>query len=1058
MSKNTKKARKRYNERFKKALDELNDKQRKAVKNIEGPVLVVAGPGTGKTHILGARIGQILMKTDTHPHNILCLTYTDAGVYAMRERLLSLIGPESHKVHIYTFHSFCNAVIQDNMEAFGKRDLEPISELERVELIRELIDSLDDTHLLKSLKRDSYLYERHLKDLFDRIKSEHWSTEIIQDKIDDYLELLPDKEEFQYKRRYKQFEKGDPKVHLIKKEMDKMQRLRIALDLFQQYNTLLEEKKRYDFGDMLQWLIRAFEQDVDLLRTYQEQYLYILVDEFQDTNGTQNRILELLTEYWDNPNIFAVGDDDQSIFEFQGARVKNIRDFYQKYKKDIELVVLEKNYRSSQKILTTAKKLIDNNEIRIINQLEKKVEKKLIAESKKVAKLKNPPKVLEYYNTFHEDVGIVQQIEKLKNKGVALDEIAVIYAKHRQARNIIQLLERKKIPYQTKRRINILDLPVIQNSLLLLKYIHREYNRPHSGEQALFEILHFDFINIAPNDIAKLTIFLARDTSEKLQEGQRDLILRWRDVIGNHARLKAMKMKSLAAFKRLDNLITTLLEGYSNLTLLKIFEQLMNRSGLLHFITHHEEKVWLMQVITTFFNFVERETVKNPRINIPKLLDLIRQMEDNNIPMNLQQALYAEEGVNLITAHSSKGLEFEYVFMIDAVKDHWEANKRGRQKQFSYPDTVTLSGTEDAMEASRRLFYVGMTRAKAHLQISYGAKKIDNKPQHRTQFLDEILDETKLDIDTKSLPNEAIADAQILLLTENQKPTIEPLNKAILDALLEGFTMSATSLCRFLDCPLSFYYENVLKVPFAPSEAAAYGSAVHYALKRLFERMQNQEEAKFPVYETFIFDFDREMERQKFYLSESQYRRRVALGHQDLKNYYQARINDFHKKVEVELDVRNVEVKGVPLKGSIDKMEYIKKDKLSVVDYKTGKYRPKKVSPPNEKNPLGGDYWRQVVFYKILLENYRNNSWQVESGAIDYIEPNDKGQFIKKNIPVTAADVKIVTEQITSTYTKIQNYDFFEGCGKETCHWCNFTKKHLVNDRYHSAIGEELDE
>ena len=144
--------RKQYNSAFQETLAQLNLQQRTAVEQIEGPVLVIAGPGTGKTHILSARIGQILQETDTFAHNILCLTFTDAGVLAMRERLTQFIGPEAHRVHIYTFHSFCNSIIQENMEAFGKRDLEPISELERIELIRALIDRLDDTHILKSLK------------------------------------------------------------------------------------------------------------------------------------------------------------------------------------------------------------------------------------------------------------------------------------------------------------------------------------------------------------------------------------------------------------------------------------------------------------------------------------------------------------------------------------------------------------------------------------------------------------------------------------------------------------------------------------------------------------------------------------------------------------------------------------------------------------------------------------------------------------------------------------------------------------------------------------------
>ena len=231
-----------YNDTFKEELKKLNEQQRKAVEAIDGPVMVVAGPGTGKTHILSARIGRILQKTDIFPHNILCLTYTDAGAFAMRERLLSFIGPDAHKVHIYTFHSFCNNVVQDHLDLFGLKDLEPISDLERMDIIRDLIDDLADNHLLKYLKNDPYLYENRLKNLFNNIKSENWDTKDIYKKIDAYLEEIPNRPEFQYKRKYKQFKKGDLKQSLVIEANEKMEKLRLAVELFSKYQSFLLNK------------------------------------------------------------------------------------------------------------------------------------------------------------------------------------------------------------------------------------------------------------------------------------------------------------------------------------------------------------------------------------------------------------------------------------------------------------------------------------------------------------------------------------------------------------------------------------------------------------------------------------------------------------------------------------------------------------------------------------------------------------------------------------------------------------------------------------------------
>lgn len=1045
-------SRRKYNQKFKAALKELNPAQREAVQTIEGPVLVVAGPGTGKTHILGARIGQILLQTDTEPHNILCLTYTDAGVHAMRNRLLEFIGPEAHKVHIFTFHSFCNTIIQDNAEVFGKRDLEPISELEKVELVREIIDTLPDDHELRRLKGEPYYWEINLRRLFELMKAENWTEKHILNKIDQYLAELPNREEYQYKRNTKAAKKGDPKTKDIEVQVRKMERLRSAAKLFPVYQSLMLARKRYDYDDMIQWTIAAFKEHKDLLRTYQEQYLYILVDEFQDTNGVQNQILQQLADYWENPNIFVVGDDDQSIFEFQGARVQNIIDFYKKYE-TLQLVVLLNNYRSSQHILDSAGQLIQTNELRLVKKLDD-LKKELKASKKAVAKSTVKPKLVAYYNPLHEQADIVLQIEKLKNKGVPLSEIAVIYARHKQASELIKLLERKNIPYQAKRRINVFDLPIIRNTINLLAYLQKEMEKPFSGEKQLYEILYYNFVGLKPSDIARLSYEI---TKASKKENQR---LFWREIISDEEQLIQFGVKHPKGFLRFSTFIENSLADYHNLTLPKLFERLLNRSGLLIFITSHEEKLWLMQVITTFFEFLKNETEKRPALNIRDLLDVIDRMKKNKIALYVLKTLYAEEGVKLVTAHSSKGLEFHHVFMLGCLKEYWQPSKRNSNFQFSLPDTLTLSvnATEDALEAARRLFYVSMTRAKEHLQISYSQYGINGDLLTRTQFIDEIETSDTVAIKKRHLKDDQLTDIKHIMLKEAIPPTLtSPLTTAELNSLLEGFTLSATALCKFLDCPLSFYFENILRVPSVSSVAAAFGTAIHHALKRVFDFLKEKENDDFPATDFVLREFDFELQRQRAYLSERQYRDRKMLGHQLLADFYNTRKSQWHKDAEVEREFRNIEVFGVPLTGVIDKIEFIKNDVLNVVDYKTGRYRSEKVQPPNEKNPLGGDYWRQVVFYKILLENYRNYQWKVVSGTIEYLEPY-KNKIKIEAISTSDKDVKVVKEQITNTYKRIQKHDFFTGCGKEKCHWCNFAHDHILADHYTSTISEQLDE
>ena len=308
---------------FEKIYADLNIEQRRAVDTIEGPVMVIAGPGTGKTQILSARIGKILLETDAQPENILCLTYTDAGAVAMRKRLLDFIGPDAYKVNIYTFHAFCNDIIQENLSLFLKTSLDPISDLEKIDLFKQLIDSFDKDNPLKRYRGDVYFEINNLQQLFSTMKKEGWTPVFIELKIDDYIADLPTRDDYIYQKAYKQFKAGDVKANKLADEIEKMEKLRAAVNQFDVFQSLMSQRKRYDFDDMINWVIRAFEENPNLLSRYQEQFLYILVDEYQDTSGTQNKIVQLLINFWEQPNVFVVGDDDQSIYRFQGANVEN---------------------------------------------------------------------------------------------------------------------------------------------------------------------------------------------------------------------------------------------------------------------------------------------------------------------------------------------------------------------------------------------------------------------------------------------------------------------------------------------------------------------------------------------------------------------------------------------------------------------------------------------------------------------------------------------------------------------------------------------------------------
>src|SRR5688572_23784959 len=229
----------RLEKKFAEEYNRLNERQREAVDNIEGPVMVIAGPGTGKTQILASRIGKILLETDTPPESILCLTYTDAGVMAMRRRLLNFIGPDAYKVHIYTFHAVCHDVIQENLSLFEKTALDPLSDLERIELFKQLIDAFPKNHPLKRYRGDVYFEINNLQSLFSTMKREGWTPVFINQKIAEYIATLPTREEFIYKRKYKDFLPGDLKKDKIEEQKEKMEKLRAAVNEFDGFQQLM---------------------------------------------------------------------------------------------------------------------------------------------------------------------------------------------------------------------------------------------------------------------------------------------------------------------------------------------------------------------------------------------------------------------------------------------------------------------------------------------------------------------------------------------------------------------------------------------------------------------------------------------------------------------------------------------------------------------------------------------------------------------------------------------------------------------------------------------------
>ncbi len=1047
---------KKYKEEYQK----LNEKQRQAVDTIEGPVMVIAGPGTGKTQILAARIGKILLETDVLPQNILCLTYTDAGAIAMRKRLLQFIGPDAYKVNIYTFHGFCNEIIQQNLSLFEKPALNPISDLERIQLYKTLIDNLPKDNLLKRYRGDVYYEIRNLQHLFSAMKREGWTPEYITSCIGQYLEKIKDDESFKYKRASAKSGKkvGDYKPAYFD-EIERMEKLCAAVNEFNNFQDLMKQHSLYDFDDMINWVIRVFKENKNLstgqagvLANYQERFQYILVDEYQDTSGTQNEIVKLLIDFWDSPNVFVVGDDDQSIFRFQGANIENMENFANSFEGLLK-IVLTNNYRSTKPILDVSKSLIDKNEERLIHKFPG-LTKDLISSKEELKKLTEPPLLIEYNTVKDEMADITNKVKTLIEQGTEPGKIAIIYKENNYGEQLMKYFRLKNIPVYSKRSINILDDPFAKKIIRIMHYLAAEHDIPYGGDEILFEMLHFDFYKIPPIEIAKLTV----EVNSKNYSGQSTSLRRLLYEKANTPSRDLFDTGINPALEGFSKMMEQLIADVSNVTLQQLFEKIIADAGVLSYIMKSDEKITLLQILTALFDFIKEETARNPMLDLQGLVDIIDLMKKEKLSLPLMQFSGNSAGVNFLTAHGSKGLEFEHVFITGMNAHLWE-KKNSPNRGYKLPDTLFSSlPSGNADEELRRLFYVALTRAEKNLGISYIKIKPDGKDAEHSMFIAEIVEANNLGIKAITLPQEELMEFEMLNFIP-QAPEIEKDEADFITSLLEKYVMNVTSLNNYLDCPLAFYYKNLIRIPSGKSENLEFGSAVHFALQKLFEEMQKNEQQQFPSKEKMLGYFVWYMKRHRENFTKEAYDRRMEYGEKVLGDYYDNYINSCNKIVAVERNIKNV-VNGIPIKGKIDKMEFNGKE-VNVVDYKTGdvnsEYTKKKLLAPNEKQPNGGDYWRQAVFYKILVDNMDDKDWKVVSSEFDFVEPDKTKGYQKRKIFIEPADITTVKQQLTEVWNKIQARDFYTGCGKEDCTWCNFVKENKLAVALHDIIIEEED-
>ena len=985
----------------------LNEQQKKAVDTVEGPVMVIAGPGTGKTQILSRRVANILTNHQTHPEEIVCLTYTDAGASEMLDRLEGLIGEEGRNVRVSTIHAFCSELILANPELFGK---EPtvITAAAKYEILKEIMDKhVTEGNLLYKNSGNRYSSIEQLLELSAKMKRENLDKDNFEKEIDKYFEMIVSSkkgDEFYKKFKYSQARNGknigDFKPE-YDKEQQKMQKLLAGVEIVEKYSDDISDFNYFDFDDMILWTIKKLKKDKAFQKSVSNSIKYLFVDEFQDTSVIQNKLVDLLVKGKKKPNIFVVGDDDQSIYRFQGVSEDNIRDFDKKYKPT--KIVLKENYRSSQAIIDASKQLISHNP---------REEKELVAAGANKDYDYQLPILKSYPNAEDEMFGVLNEIKELIHSGVSPHEIGVIYGRKANGQEIAKILRDNGIFVHMKDERNLFKDSFFKKILAILKYICQ----PSRDVREFRKILYFDFFEVELSGIAK---------------------------IRNLKNDEKISISSIAEVdKKLETIRKKVGKSKRSLPPMYVLSELVKSLGIDKYIMKSKEKYHLISVLNTLHELMLTECLLHPQLTVKEFLNQLSSLQEMRISLPIKDISGPPSNcVQLMTAHGSKGLEFEHVFMMkcnDGERDVKWPGGENKSGKFSYPPSLNGKAENESQlkeEENRRLFYVAMTRAKKVLHLSYSA---DSTKTHFIKELEGFIDEVEV-IDS-------FEDCQSV-----EKVVVPKFSDDVLSEISGELSLSVSTLNAFLKCPLSFYFNKGLKLPSETNEAMLFGSIIHEVLEKIYVSVDDSQSSELTAKTVLSLEealdlFDRIFKDKSYQLSSDRVKRDdYVRGRKIIENLYKkpGYLKDGVIAVEQHIkgiklgDILNttgeLDISDVELNGKIDKIE-CEEGVIRLIDYKTGKAEnaKKKLVAGSEEEP-GGDYWRQAVFYYILVTNAGIDISDKEI-LVKYVFVEDStsedGFSETEDIRITQEDVDKVLKQIKDAVMKLKQGDFNCGCGQ----------------------------
>ena len=986
----------------------LNEPQKKAVTHKDGPLLILAGAGTGKTTVITSKMAWLVMEQEIKPDEILALTFTEKAAAEMEERVDKLLPLGYADLWISTFHSFAERILRDNALEIGlPNDFRLLSQTEQWLLVRQNLDRFRLDYY-RPLGNPTKFIHALLK-LFSRAKDENISTEEYLEYAQN-LKLDSDSAEFIKGSAGEEDLAGLTKKEILALTEDELAKQLEISDAYHIYQQLLLEKGAMDFGDLINYCLRLFKERPAVLARYRSKFKYILVDEFQDTNWAQYELVKLLAS--PKNNLTVVGDDDQAIYKFRGASVSNILQFKDDFPKAEEILLVD-NYRSCQNILDLAYKFIQRNNP---DRLEVKMREKGKELSKQLISHAECEGVIEHLHgqTASDEVEmVINKIIEIYNSDKALNwsDFAILVRANNSAENFCYALELARVPYAFLASKGLYQKRIILDILAWFRLLDSYHE-----SSAMYRVINLPIWQLPHNDCVNLNYWANRKGWSLYEVCKQNRLFA---NISDGSRTKLDKIVSLleqsATIAKAGKKPTEILQGF------------LEASGYLKILTNKDglDSRRDINYLNQFYKKIAKFEKKNLSADLESLMTLINMELESGEEGSLVQDLENDspDTVKVMTIHGSKGLEFKYVFIGNLVDKKFPSISRS--EPIELPAKLikeTLPEGDPHLEEERRLFYVAATRAKNGLFLTSAQDYGGARAKKLSRFLIELSE------DGFVLSQEVIVEPVKLEKKSEERRTGQAQQETT--AFLPK-QFSFTQIKAFESCPYQYRFAHILKIPGKGKPQFSFGKSMHSTMQKFFllaktragssqsdifgggpqEHQISWEEVRKIYDESFIDDWYPDKKTKDLYYQK---------GLISLKNFFDEWQSDKKLADSLEVGFTFKLSKDCAIRGAIDRIDKVE-DGYRLIDYKTG----------NPKEKLTSEDKEQLLIYQMAAEEVLGKP--VKELSFYYFEGNKELSFIGKD-----KELEKLKEKISSIAEEIKSGEFPPKPEKEKCKWCDF--------------------